>query len=159
VDRVDRWLNAQRGWRRTLIAWLYLAPMLLDFGLMWSAYGNLDNGATVPAGSVLVHVAIVGLAGIPLSAVLAGLQRWSAKSRPWAPLISWRVIIAVYLYVGGMCAQAYGMTRTLVWRHQHISYKMVLLSGVVAGVLLIWNLLYYRRLRRRAEAEAKPVAS
>ena len=98
-------------------------------------------------------------AGIPLAAVQVRLQRRSRKRRPWAPTLSWRVIAATYVYAGWLCAQSYGMTRTLVWRHQHFSFKVLLLGYAVAGALLIWNAVYNRKLRRQAEAGTLDVAN
>lgn len=158
MDWVDRWLNGQRGWRRLLLAWLVLAPLLLDYGLLWSAHGNIGKRANVPTGSVLVHVAIIAVAGIPLAAAVGWLDRWSRKSRPWAPGLSWRMIAALYVFAASMGADAYGMTRTLVWRNQHLPAKVLLLADAVAGVLFIWNLVYYWKLRRRADADAQPAA-
>jgi len=159
VDRVDRWLNAQRGWRRALIFWLYFAPWFVDLGLLWSAWGNLDDQGTVPTGSVLVHVAIAAVVGIPLAAVQVRVQLWVRKRRPRAPVLSWRIIAAIYVFAGCACAQSYGMTRTLVWQHQHLSFKALLLSYAVAGALLIWNAVYCRKLRRQVEADTLDVAN
>ena len=159
MDRLDRWLDGQRGWRTVLISWLVIAPWLVNLGLLWSAWGNFDDRGTVPTGSVLVRVAITAVAGIPLAAVQVRRQRRSRKRRPWAPALSWRVIAADYVLAGWLCAQSYGMTRTLVWRHQHLSFKALFLAYAVAGALLLWNAVYYRKLRRRAEADAQAAPS
>jgi hypothetical protein len=155
VDRVDRWLNAQRGWRRLLICWLYFAPVFVDEGLLWSGWGNIANDATVPTGAVLLRVGIAALAGVQLAAVLVRLQMWGRKSRPWAPGFSWRMTVAIYVLMAGMGAQAYGDTRPWAWQHQHLPHRAIFLALAVAGVMLIWNLLYWRRLQRQAEAGAQ----
>jgi hypothetical protein len=155
VDRVDRWLNAQRGWRRLLIGWLVLAPALLDVGLWWSAQGNIDGQATVPTGTVLVHVAIVALVGIPLAAVQVRPPMRRRKSRVLEPGFSWRMIAAMYTLMTSQAVLAYGFTRTLAWQLQHRPYKALFLALAVGGVMLIWNGLYWRKLRRQAEAGAQ----
>lgn len=152
---MDRWLNAQRGWRRLLIGWLYLAPMSLVAGLMWSAWGNVGNDTTVPTGTVLLHVVIAVLAGVPLVVVVLRLQMWGQKSRPWAPGFSWRMTVAMYVFMAGMGAQAYGDTRTWAWQRKHLPYKVIFPAIVVYGVMLIWHLLYWRKLRRQAEGGAQ----
>jgi hypothetical protein len=157
VDRVDRWLNAQRGWRRLLIGWLAIAPALLLMGLWWSAWGNIDADVTVPIGTVLLRVAIVAVAGIPLAAVQVRPLRRRRKSRPWEPGFSWRMIAGMYVMMTGWGVSTYGNTRTLAWQqHQHHLLSGALLLSVVGyGVMLIWNGRYYRKLRRQAEADAQ----
>jgi hypothetical protein len=157
VDRVDRWLNAQRGWRRLLIGWLFVAPVAVDAGLLWSGSGNLDDQGTVPTGSVLLRVAIAVLVAIPVAAVLVRLQLRILKSRPWNPGFSWRMIAAMYVLMTGMDVVVYGDTRTLAWRHQHVPYNAIFLADAAFFVLVIWNALYLRKLRRQA-AETQPAA-
>lgn len=158
VDRVDRWLNAQRGWRRLLIGWLALAPVLVDFGLLWSSWGNFDDQATVATRSVLVRVAIAALVGVPLADVMTRLQMRWRKSRPWAPQFSWRTIAATYVFMAGACAASYGETRTLAWQHQHLPYRALYISDGAACVLFIWDALYRRKLRRQAEDARLPAS-
>ena len=155
MDRVDHWLNAQRGWRRLLIGWLYLAPTFLDAGLLWSGWGNIEGDATVPTGTVVLRVVIAALAGVPLAPVLVRLQMWGRKSRPWTSGFSWRMTVGIYILMAGMGAQAYGDTRTWAWQREHLPYKAIFLVLAVSGVMLIWNLLYWRKLRRQAEAAAQ----
>ncbi|HTR94944.1 MAG TPA: hypothetical protein VMI73_24705 [Trebonia sp.] len=160
MDRLDWRLTAQRGWRRLLIGWLVFVPVFLDAGLLWSGSGNLDDQATVPAGSVLPRVAIAALAGIPLAAVLVWLLMRRRKSRPWEPVFSWRMIAGLYVFMTGACAAAYGDTRTLAWRRQHLlPLRALLLLDALAGALYVWNALYCRKLRRQAEAGAQTAAS
>jgi hypothetical protein len=157
VDRVDRWLNAQRGWRRLLVGWLVTAPALVVMGLWWSGWGNIDSGTTVPTGAVLLHVAIAALAGIPLMAVQVWPRRRRRKSRAWEPRFSWRMIVGMDTLMTGMGVLAYANTRTLAWQqHQHHLVSAALfVSLVVDGVMLIWNGLYSRKLRRQAGASAR----
>jgi hypothetical protein len=159
VDRVDRWLSAQHGWRRLLIGWFVFAPVFLGGGLLWSGSGNLDDRGTVAAGSILLRVAIAALAGIPLAAVLLWLQTRRPKSRPWAPLFSWRLVVGFYVFMAGVCTGAYGETQTLAWRRQHVSFKAILLADAMFFAMVIWNTSYYRKLRRRAEADAQAATS
>jgi hypothetical protein len=77
MDRVDRWLSAQRGWRRLLIAWLILEPALINAGLLWSGWGNIDDQGTVPTGSVLWHVPYRAL--FLADAAACGLLVWNAR--------------------------------------------------------------------------------
>ena len=155
VDRVDRWLNAQRGWRRLLTGWLVLAPALADLGLWWSAYGNFDGNATVPTGTLLLRVAIAALAGIPLAAMQVRPPKRRRKSRAWEPGYSWRRITAMYILMTELGVLAYGSTRTLAWQQQHRPYKALFIALAVSGVMLIWHWRYYGKVRRQAEAAAQ----
>jgi Ca2+/Na+ antiporter len=155
VDRVDRWLNAQRGWRRLLTGWLFLAPAAVNAGLLWSSWGNANDQGTVATGSVLLRIAVAVLAAVPLAAVLMRLQLRRLRSRPWEPRFSWRMFVAMYVFMTGVSISVYGDTRTLAWRQRHPSYNTLYLADAVFIVLLIWNGLYYRELRRRAAAEAQ----
>lgn len=157
MDRADRWLNEQVGWRRLLIGWLVIAPALVDAGLWWSAGENLDGNATVPTGTVLLRVAIAVLAGSPLAALQVRPWRRRRKSRAWEPRFSWRTIVAMHALMVGTGVLAYGNTRTLAWQqpqHHRVSGALFV-ALAVDGVLLIWNGLYSRKLRRRAEADAQ----
>lgn len=158
VDRVDRWLNVQRGWRRLVIGWLVFAPVFLDVGLLWSSWGNRNDQGTVPTGSVLAHVAIALAVGIPLAAVLVAAQVRVQKIRPWTPWVSWRMIVGLYVFMAGNCAATYGETRTLTWQHQHVPDNVLYLADAVFFLLVLWTVLYYRKLRRQAEADG-PVAA
>jgi hypothetical protein len=153
VDRVDRWLSAQRGWRRLLIGWLILEPAFINAGLLWSGWGNIDDQGTVPTGSLLGHVAITSLAGVLLVDMQQRLgQRRRRKSRPWEPAFSWRSIGFIYSLMIGTCAETYGDTRTLAWRRHHEPFTVVLFLIIAAGGLMIWNWIYLRKLKRRFES-------
>ena len=154
MDRVDRWLNAQRGWRQLLIGWLAIAPALLDGGLWWSAWGNIGD-TTVPTGTVLLRVAIVALAGIPLAAGQVRPLKRSRKSRAWDRGFSWRMISAMYILMADWGVLAYRDTRTLAWQQQHRPFPALFLALAAGGVMLTWNRLYWRKLRRQAEASAQ----
>lgn len=123
---------------------------------MWSGSGNFDSDKTVPTGTVLIHVVIAAVAGIPLAAVLVRLLTWQVKSRPWAPTFSWRMTAATYVSMAGLGVQAYGDTRTWAWQHQHLPYQALFLSPVAYAALFAWHGLYHRKLRRQAEAGLGP---
>lgn len=155
---MDRWLNAQRGWRRLLICWLALAPALVDTGLVWSGWGNGQGRATVPTGSVLVHVAIAALAGIPLAALSAVLHRRRQKSRPWAPGLSWRMIAALYVIIIPQCVTSYGDARTWTWQYKHLPHAALFLTVAAGLVLLFWHASYSDKVVRQAKARARAAA-
>ncbi len=109
----------------------------------------------MPTGTVLLRVAIAAMAGIPLAAMQVRRQLRRRKTRAWEPWFSWRAIAGMYSLQAGLGVLAFGDTRTLAWQQQHRSVKAVFLALAVSGVLLIWNGLYWRKLRRQAEAGAQ----
>jgi len=63
VDRLDSWLNAQRGWRREALLWLYIAPLAIMLcAITWSWSG------------------LTGWIAAPIA--LAVLARLAARDRP-----------------------------------------------------------------------------
>ena len=71
LDRLDRWLNAQRGKRRLLLLWLDAYPpgfLLSDVLWAWWAFKG-DTGRTI-----LGATAVALLAAIPMVFVMSGLH-------------------------------------------------------------------------------------
>ena len=64
------------------------------------------------------------------------------------------MIAAMYILITDPCVAAYANTRTLAWQQQHRPGKALFLPLVVSGVMLIWNGLYHRKVRRQAESGA-----
>jgi hypothetical protein len=60
--------------------------------------------------------------------------------------------VGMYAFMAGLGAQAYGNTRTWGWPRQHLPSMAIFLTIVVYGLMLIWHLRYYVKLRRQAEA-------
>ena len=155
VDRVDRWLNTQRGWRRVFVAWVTIAPIGLGSGALWATWRE----EAVGTGVVGLRVAVGVLAALPVAVLLLRLGLWRVrKSRPWYPPFSWRTMAYLYSFMAGMTTSVYGSDQILAGRH-HDSFKPFALLMGAALVFLVWDALYSRKLRRRAEADARAAAS
>jgi len=91
VDRVDFWLNAQRGWRRFLLCWVQAGPAIVWLGVcvreLWAM------GDRAPAGP-LTFGAASALIALPVSCMLAVVSDRRMRRSPggaW-PLLSWRAM-------------------------------------------------------------------
>jgi len=60
MDRLDVWLNAQRGWRRFALMWLGVYPFGWFLGDAWLSARNFDSGA-VPGTGFLFWVAVMSV--------------------------------------------------------------------------------------------------
>jgi hypothetical protein len=128
LDRLDRWLNAQRGERRLLLLWLDGYPLglvLSDALWAWWAFKG-DAGRTF-----LGATAVALLAAIPMAFVMSGLyslritQMRSKPGKIW-PRLSWRGLAlrflsggVVVLYLINVADKQYGRPHpallTTIW--------------------------------------------
>jgi hypothetical protein len=144
---MDRWLNAQRGWRRLLVAWVFVAPLGVFAGVTWAAHAGHVVG-TVPFD---LAVAAGVLACLPVTALLLRVG-WgkSSKSRPWYPAFSWRWIAYMYCQDSVFIVLMYNTFQPSAWwRHHHHSFKTFAFMFGPATVFFAWNMIYARKLRRR----------
>jgi hypothetical protein len=109
VDRLDIWLNAQRGWRRLAIVGVaFYAPIAcLSYGCLafWSLFSSSGPPVPVPAVvaiAVLALPAAVGLGSIT-AAIRSRREQSPKRRRGWPPLFMWRQIALLWMILAGMC--------------------------------------------------------
>jgi hypothetical protein len=145
VDRLDIWLNAQRGWRRELLIWLWIGPPL---GCLAASTWNLFE-------SVAVDVLIAGLAVFAL--VVAGVRalmrigsRQSRNGKWTPPAFSWRRYVAIYLISANLTVDViFWQPPSPGWQHWHRIHGIAELICIVGfWVMLVAEFLYMRRLRQ-----------
>jgi len=147
VDRLDWWLNAQRGWRREALWWLNFAPLTIMLcAITWSWFGLTGWIAVPVALAVLVR--------------LAGRDPMARKrsGRAWTPpAFSWRRLIAILLISAAQTSNAFfdAQDGTPTWQHWHRindAANLIACLGYITAVIAEW--VYLRRLSRQAAAEA-----
>jgi hypothetical protein len=146
VDRLDLWLNAQRGWRREALIWLQLAPLTFMLGA---------------AAFALFGLTAWGVAG-PIA--LAALFRAAVRMRPaigharkkWIPpLFSWRRMAGLLALSASQSPNAFIAAEygTSGWQHWHrVTGAVALVASIAFLAALIADLRYTRRLSRQATA-------
>lgn len=165
MDSLDTWLNRQRGWRRLALTWLVSLPFGVCLGTMWVSLSNWDedwNGAgptALGAAAASVHLALGVAASVPLAILAFAIEALSrrrpakpGKIRP--PRFLWRAIVSLNLLVTNGAYQVWSAAQPRQWHHnQHdFAYVFVVQLGLIAlsMALMIWNLLYWSRLKRQA---------
>lgn len=148
VDRVDQWLNAQRGWRRFLLCWVQAGPAIVWVGVcvreLWAM------GDRAPAGP-LTFGAASALIALPVSCMLAVVSDRRMRRSPggaW-PLLSWRAMTwGLSLALCGAVLEAlYRYAPWSHWAHQHHhDIGWVVLAFTVAFLALTF---YTGRNRKR----------
>jgi hypothetical protein len=158
VDRVDSWLNAQRGWRRFGVMFLcMLAPtagLFVAANVWWR--DSSSNSATHTTGQVVQSL----VASVPVAAVLAclmlivtvlanrrpGMPQWRRQSR-----ITWRAAAGVALLGLNSVVSALTSAQPPRWRQDHWeTFPLQLIMAAGALALLFWNARHYRRLSAQA---------
>ena len=131
MDRLDTWLNRQRGWRLVMIHWVYLLPAVVALGL--SSYGEF--GPQISDG-VPVLLAVAGCSAVAAAPFAAfAMQLFRLRRQP----LSWRIAIGVML---APCALILNVIETLrvVWSphtHQVVWAGSMLLLTIGVVFLLI----------------------
>jgi hypothetical protein len=159
VDRLDTWLNAQRGWRRLGLLWLQTFPASI---LVVNAYlGWRGLSDSQPAGTEWVW--LVALA-VPCTTVLAGVvlllrpgseRRAGSRGRFVQPLFSWRGTGFILLLASSKVADVYVTSAPYDWKQRHHALSAILMVLIIgACVLGFENFRYIRRMRRLAAAAA-----
>ena len=149
VDRVDLWLNAQRGWRRVLLCWLQAGPAIVWVGVgvreVWAM------GDRAPAGP-LTFGAASALISLPVACMLAVVSDRRVRRSPggaW-PLLSWRAMtwgLSLALCGAAVAEALYGFAPWSAWAHRHgHDIGWAVLSFTVAFLVLTF---YAARNRKR----------
>jgi len=157
LDRLDWWLNAQRGKRRLLLLWVDAYPFGFIACVAFWAFWAFEPDAVR---TVLGAAAVAVLVAVPLAFVLSGLHAVRARApygraaRAW-PRLSWRGIGAWFLMVVLVAVQCVVFADLAHGRRQSAS---LLGNGasVVIGVgclgLLLAEDRYARQVARRRAA-------
>jgi hypothetical protein len=158
LDRIDRWLNSQRGPRRILLFWLDGMPLsiLLTLALVgWQVMRGL-SGASTPSPRAVEAVAIVlavsggflmsGLLTLTLRLAQSGLRRFQPRfswrrSSYSVLMTSWPTFNLAYFSIHGH----WPVVR--VWP--------LLLWMIMWMAMLFWNDSYLKRAARARLARAQ----
>jgi hypothetical protein len=158
VDRLDTWLNAQRGWRLVLVRCVVLAPFGLVGGAMWSDEVTFDP-ATPQVRAMVARMALCTAASFLLAALTLLPPAWrSPARRPDRPWPTWRLIAYLYTFVAALLVAAYEQAEPETWGwHNHDRVLLLQLALVgVSLVMFVWNARYLSRLRRLRDHEVSP---
>jgi hypothetical protein len=126
VDRVDSWLNRQVGWRRAVLAWLKVCPVMIMVAVPVWYVGT--PGIQRPSLEFAAVAPWFLLAAVPLAGVSVRLQR----DRPIGPME--RPVFSWCTYAATLCWMAFVLLNVLTdWavRPQYWRVSYVLLwAGV-----------------------------
>jgi hypothetical protein len=159
VDALDIWLNTQRSWRHFAVAWLTALPAGVALGAVWAGYSDLTGPTALGASAVLARMAIGAVASVPLAALLFSVESLSRRrpAKPGknrTPRYLWRGIAGVYLLIADNSYSVWADGQPLQWRQQHDFLIVQVGLDVIAVALVIWNLQYWSRLKRRTAVVA-----
>jgi hypothetical protein len=140
VDRVDSWLNRQRGWRRGLLGWLHMYGLTIMVGsALWSLFGPGTPGLG------LAFLRVTGwsaLAAAPLTGLIAFLQGTRTGKRS---VFSWRVSAAALFFLSA--AELNVLTdQQADWPRSHRAVGLVtLLLMAISFTFVLMAVSRYRR--------------
>jgi hypothetical protein len=143
VDRLDTWLNAQRGWRRLLlmIATWYGSTLVLCCGV----WGLSTSEFTLPTldAIVIAVVAIPGTVciGLALAANYARRTRSPRRKKGQPPFLMWRTAVGVWLLSFELLITVF---MPLHWRHKPVFVLAMIFLGAYF-LLLVETLRYTDR--------------
>jgi hypothetical protein len=157
VDRLDTWLNAQRGWRLLLVRCVVSAPVGLAGGALWSQRVTFDP-ATPQVRALAARMALCTAASFLLAALTLLPPAWRGPARrPDRPWPTWRLIAYLYSFFAGFVVMAYEQAEPLPWRwHNGWVFPVQLALLGVSFVMFVWNMHYLGRLRRLRDHGASP---
>jgi hypothetical protein len=163
VDRVDHWLNAQRGWRRYLLCWLQVGPAIVWIGVCVREVWAMGDRA--PAGP-LAFGAASALIALPVACLLAVVSDRRARRSPgtaW-PLLSWRAMTwGIALAFGGAVVEVlYGHAPGSGWARQHrhdIGWGVLAFTAAFLAMTFIAVRGRKRKYLARPEDSAEPAAT
>jgi hypothetical protein len=159
VDRLDTWLNAQRGWRRLALigATLYAPTFMTGFYTrlclgLWA--GGASRGPTRPAlaiGAILAVPAALGLGSVT-AVIHARNARNPNRKQPLLPFLMWRTTALFWLML------ATSLSATLVVDQSSSAASHRLLGGLslifaLAVIALTVEILRYSGRFARARIE------
>jgi hypothetical protein len=159
VDRLDTWLNAQRGWRRLALLWLQL---YLPSILIINAYLSGRNlVAEQTSGTELVWLLALPFpcAAVLIGPVLLAQARRERRARKRGsfspPLLSWRFTGFFLFLAAEMTIPTIAVANTFDWKQQHRLVGMIaLICSICLIVMFLENFRYIRRMRQLAHGPA-----
>lgn len=158
MDRLDSWLNAQRGWCYFALLCLNIWPLAVPLGdgilalLVFSSPLPLyPSVQSILLATALSIPGVVPLAGLVLLLRLWGIRYARKHGKPVKPLLTWRLALAMLFMASGqtlsMLQDAEPYTRNSA--HQVLSLViMVLLAG--GALVILWNFRYQQRTTMRS---------
>jgi hypothetical protein len=108
VDRLDTWLNAQRGWRRLAIIGVatYAPIACLVFACLGFFSLLSSSGPPVPVGAVVAIAVLAVPAAVGLGSITARIYSLRARSpkrrKGWPPFLMWRQISLLWMILAGI---------------------------------------------------------
>jgi hypothetical protein len=150
VDRLDTWLNAQRGGRRELLVWLWLSPLAAMIAAMtWASFEPAGPGLIIAALVVLVLLR-VGTRTLMRARPSATPEDRDAKWTP--PVFTWRQFAMIYLICPNIIINVlFWPVQSPGWEHWHqIHDNAELICSVCFLALVIGEIRYLRRLRQNS---------
>jgi hypothetical protein len=159
VDRLDAWLNAQRGWRRLALVWLQLYPASIVIANGYLTWRN----RTPDQPPAISYVSLLTLA-VPVATVLAvpflllrtaRVRRIRRRGGLVEPFLSWRFTALFLLLAGSMTLGVIINDHGVGWRQQHEALWNVVMALAIAAVVLgLETFRYAHCLRRPANQPA-----
>jgi hypothetical protein len=154
VDSLDTWLNTQRGWRHFAVAWLAALPAGFALSLMWVASSNMSGPPWLGASAVLDRMALGVVASVPFAVLFFSIEslsrrRPSKRGKIRTPRYLWRGMVAMYILIADIGYSIFADAEPVQWRDQHDFFFAQIGFDAIAMALLIWNLQYWRRVKRR----------
>jgi hypothetical protein len=158
VDRLDTWLNSQRGWRHLLVAWLMALPGGIALSEMWVLMSSMFGPTALGVSAVLERMALGFVASVPLAVLVFSIEsrsrrRPSKRGKNRMPRYRWRGMVAISLLIAANACITLTTSESVQWRRQQSPFFFVAPVGldVIAMAFMIWNLQYWHRLRRTIE--------
>jgi hypothetical protein len=141
VDRLDIWLNAQRGWRRLLLmlATCYGSTLVLSYGI----WGLSTSEFAVPA----LDTALIAVLAIPGAVCIGSVMATSharrarnpRRKKGQPPFFMWRTTVGLWLLSSELLL---GIFNPPVGHHRWVIWLMLILLG--GYLLLVLETLRYK---------------
>jgi amino acid transporter len=146
VDRLDTWLNAQRGWRRLAFIGLatYAPIACLGFGILGFFALFSSSSPSVPAIVAIATLALpaaVGLGSIS-AAIYSRRARNPKRRKGQPPFFMWRFIALMWMILAGVA------TTSLTSPGQEAAAIAHLICTILVIPLAVVNYRYSRRFSR-----------
>jgi len=150
VDRLDTWLNAQRGWRRPALLLLQIAPVCVLF--VFASFDFFDSDH--PSGLGFAGDVALGLLAAIASSFLQLLShdRRDGNARAtWAPLVTWRGLVYGPVMCGPLLLVATTINASPAWhqRHGQAVHIAIFILVPCMGFVTFERARYSTRLRKR----------
>jgi MFS family permease len=151
VDRLDTWLNAQRGWRRFALLMLQIGPIavLLAFCCVGASGRSLPPLSLAFAG--VVAVGLVGAALLSLLRLWLHARRGRDDRKKRVPLLTWRAMAYTPVMMGPFILIVILSNASPEWhqQHQHALDIAILIFFPCMIFVMIEQSRYMKRLRDR----------